>query len=170
MKRKITSLKGNFLTSTLLKNYLVPILCRPVNSRLSAGSNVRLTKITIFRCYSRKRASPIRRYGRWPRGSLMQMMNGHSHEGRFCLYENACRKCWGLERQACLPSMREERCSSRLGVNGRWLVRNWYAVFLIALKATNLEACRISHANPSSVGLGGLLVRLVICCIQAPQV
>lgn len=128
----------------------MPILCSPVKSRLSSRLIVRLTKITFFRFLSRKRASPIRRVSRWPRSSLTQMMNRRSHAGHFRPYGDACRKCWGLERQACLRLRREEGCSSRLGVNGRRLVRNWYEVYLIGLKATTLAACRINRANPSS--------------------
>jgi len=114
IKTDITS-KGNYLTSTLLKNYFMPILCRPVKSRLSARLIVRLTKITFFRCLTRKRASPIRRVSRWPRSSLTQMMNKRSHAGLFRPYGDVCRKCWGLVRQACLRLMREERCSLRQG-------------------------------------------------------
>lgn len=150
IKTDITFSKGNYLTSTLLKNYFMPILCSPAKSRLSARLIVRLTKITFFRCLSRKRASPIRRVSRWPRSSLTQTMNRRSHAGHFHPYGDACRKYWGLERQACFRLMREGRCSLRLEVNGRRLVRNWYEVYLIGLKATCLEACRISHANPSS--------------------
>lgn len=46
--------------------------------------------------------------------ALMRMTEKHSRVGRFCPPGNACRKCLGLERQASVPTMREERPLSRL--------------------------------------------------------
>jgi hypothetical protein len=94
IKINITSLKGNYLTSTLLKNYFMPIHCSPVKSRLSARLTVRLTKITFFRCLSRNTASPIRRRSRWPLGSLTQMIKGHSRAGSFARAETLVGSAW----------------------------------------------------------------------------
>lgn len=77
-KNKYYFLKGNYLTSTLLKNYFMLILCSPVKTRLSARLTARLTKITFFRCLSRKGTLPIRWYSRLPRHSLKQMTKRHS--------------------------------------------------------------------------------------------
>ena len=58
MNEKITSLKGNDLTSRLLKNYRVPIPCKPVKSRLSGQPVHLVTEITFFRCRSQKTDNP----------------------------------------------------------------------------------------------------------------
>lgn len=70
---------------------------------------------------------------------------------RFARDKNFDGKCLGLERQACVATMREVCRLSRLGRKRNGVVRKWYARFLMMLKATVLAAYRISRANPSWV-------------------
>lgn len=128
----------------------MPILCSPVKSRLSARLTVRRTKITFFRCLSRKTASPIRRCSRWPLGSLTQMIKEHSRAGPFARAETLVGSAWDWsDWRVCRRWERTVACPAR-GIKRNGVVRKWYVRFLMMLEAATLEACRISHANPSS--------------------
>ena len=55
----------------------------------------------------------------------------------------------GLERQARVPTMREERRFTLGEKKESGVVRKWYARFLMRLEARGLATYRISRANPS---------------------
>ncbi|QSL89545.1 MULTISPECIES: hypothetical protein [Pseudomonas] len=105
-KTNITFLKGNYLTSTLLKNYFMLILCSPVKTRLSARLTARLTKITFFRCLSRKRNIAYQVVQ--PIASPLTQADDEETlvRSRFARDKNVCGKCFGLERQACTDDAR----------------------------------------------------------------
>lgn len=118
-----------------------------MKSRLSAISNVRLTKITFFDALPEKGHHPLDWFSRSPRHLLMQMMKRHSPAGLLCPHANARRKCWGIGATGVCAD--EARGTSLVppGEKRRWVVRKWYVRFLMALEARCFEACRISRAN-----------------------